>query len=77
LIEWQDSPIDGSSAVNLENKSADSLLPQDEVLREKLARAMRDVDILKGLLTLSEKVARRDRKLIKSKQQLKETVAHA
>ena len=37
-----------------------ALLPPPHVLRERLSRAMRDVDVLSGLLKLSERVARRD-----------------
>ena len=44
--------------------------------REKLAKAMRDVDILKGLLTLREKVSRRDGKTL-SASQARQEVAHA
>jgi hypothetical protein len=35
-------------------------LPPPAILRERLALAMRDVDILAGLLKLSERVTRRD-----------------
>lgn len=35
-------------------------LPQPDRLRPLLAKAMRDVEILAGLLRLSERVARRD-----------------
>jgi hypothetical protein len=37
-----------------------TLLPPPGMLRARLARALRDVDILRGLLRLSEAVARRD-----------------
>jgi hypothetical protein len=37
-----------------------ALLPSPGTLRARLARALRDVDILRGLLRLSESVARRD-----------------
>ena len=36
------------------------LLPPTRVLRERLAKAMRDVDILSGLLKLAERVSDRD-----------------
>jgi hypothetical protein len=37
-----------------------ALLPPPNHLRDRLAKAMRDVDILSGLLKLAERVARRD-----------------
>ena len=36
------------------------LLPPPRVLRDRLAKALRDVDVLHGLLKLAEKVADRD-----------------
>lgn len=38
----------------------EELLPPPRVLRERLAKAMRDVDILSGLLKLAERVSDRD-----------------
>ena len=38
----------------------EELLPPTHVLRERLAKAMRDVDILGGLLRLAERVSDRD-----------------
>jgi hypothetical protein len=48
--------------VSLHDQFADpsTLLPPPGMLRARLARALRDVDILRGLLRLSESVARRD-----------------
>jgi hypothetical protein len=40
-----------------------TLLPPSGTLRACLAQALRDVDILRGLLRLSESVARRDGRL--------------
>lgn len=36
------------------------LLPPPNLLRQRLAKALRDADILRGLLKLAEGVARRD-----------------
>ena len=44
----------------------DELLPPAPVLRQRLAKAMRDVDILNGLLRLAERVSERDGRAVES-----------
>jgi len=44
----------------------DELLPPPPVLRQRLAKAMRDVDILNGLLKLAERVSERDGRAVES-----------
>ncbi len=50
------------------------LLPSARQLRSKLAKALRDVEVLRGLLKVAERAEKRDGQLVARKPQAEPTV---
>src|SRR5262245_55237555 len=59
-VAWAPDPRGAAMSERASITDPAALLPPPRMLRARLARALRDVDILRGLLRLTEAVARRD-----------------